>query len=154
MRPAGSRGCLSWCVFLRLGGAAVQTIRASCVAVSMTSSRRPARICRAALSVNPAAVPVGDVGGDGEGVGVDEDVDDDRSAGVGQRGREAVRHVTGVFDADAFGAHGFGDGGEVRVGEVGPERDKACSSRCSILTKSRPLLFSTMWTTGSRAVPP
>jgi hypothetical protein len=67
----------------------------------------------------------GHVDGPGQRVPVDQDVDHDWPVFMAERGLQAVAYVAGFFDADASGAERFGDTAEVRVGEVGPERDEA-----------------------------
>src|SRR5229473_739087 len=67
----------------------------------------------------------GHVDGPGQRVPVDEDVDYHWSAFMAERGLQAVAYVAGFFNTDAPGAERFGDTAEVRVGEVGTERDEA-----------------------------
>ena len=96
-----------------------------CLTVAMTSSICPCSACRARLRVQTGRRLRGHVDGPGQRVPVDEDVDDDWSAFVAERGLQAVTYVAGFFNTDAPGAERFGDTAEVRVGEVGPERDEA-----------------------------
>jgi hypothetical protein len=68
---------------------------------------------------------------------VDDDVDDHRAAGGGQRLGQARAQLSRILDADALGPDGLGDLGEVRVGQVGTERDQ-----------TRLLLLSGSWPSG------
>ena len=58
-------------------------------------------------------------------VGIDHRIHHHRTASVRERRGQPFSHISWIFDADARGAHSFGDFGEIRVLEIDAERDYA-----------------------------